>query len=165
MAQFPDAPTPGGGRESRVGLALHFHRGEKNKVYIVTAVDRATRCIIGWDVVWERTPEALQAVVDQGCRARQYYLDQWSIYQLLVYYPGKHTVSEGKAETFSVEGDNADLRHYFARLVRRSGCFSRCIQALWNAVKLFVHCYNQRQIRKHKYSQYPIHGFHFVNPT
>ena len=131
----------------------------------MTAVDRATRCIVGWDVVWERTPEALQAVVDQGSRAEYYYSDQWPLYQLLVYYPGKHTVSDGKADTFSVEGDNADLRHYLARLVRRSRCFSRCIRALWNAVKLFVHCYNQRQLLKRAYPHYPAHVFHFVNPT
>jgi insertion element IS1 protein InsB len=120
---------------------------------------------VGWDVVWERTPHALQAVVDQGKRARQYFSDQWSVYQHLVYYPGKYGVSEGKQDTYSVEGDNADLRHYLARLVRRSRCFSRCIQALWNAIKLFVHCYNQRQLYKQAYPGYPAHVFQFVTPS
>jgi transposase-like protein len=33
---------------------------KKKPVYIVAAVDRATRCIVGWTVVWERTTAALQ---------------------------------------------------------------------------------------------------------
>ncbi|HEV2881151.1 MAG TPA: hypothetical protein VGX24_07730, partial [Pyrinomonadaceae bacterium] len=61
-----------------------------------------------------------------------------------------------KSETYSVEAVNADLRHYLARLGRRSRCFSRCIHALRRAVDLFVCCYNARQLRKRKYPQYPM---------
>ncbi len=60
-----------------------------------------------------------------------------------------------KSQTYSVEGTNADLRHYLARLARRSRCFSRCIRALTRAVDLFVRCYNARQLRKRKYPKYP----------
>lgn len=127
-------------------------------------MDRETRCIVGGDVVRERTPQALQAIVDQSKRADRYFSDQWSVYQWLVYYPASYAVSVGKTDTYSVEGDNADLRHYLARLVRRSRCFSRCIKALWNAVKLFVHCYNLRQLYKQAYPRYPSHLFQFVNP-
>jgi insertion element IS1 protein InsB len=59
-----------------------------------------------------------------------------------------------KSETYAVEAVNADLRHYLARLGRRSRCFSRCIRALRRAVDLFVR-YNARQLRKRKYPQYP----------
>jgi len=45
-----------------------------------------------------------------------------------------------------VEGDNADLRHYLARLGRKSRCFSRSLVALARQVKLFVFCYNARQL-------------------
>jgi IS1 family transposase len=67
----------------------------------------------------------MQQVVDQGQRAHQYFSDQWDLYPLLVYYPGKYAVSEGKRDTYSVEADNAELRHYLARLARKSRCFSR----------------------------------------
>jgi IS1 family transposase len=115
-------------------------------------------------VVWERHPTRLQAGVDQGQRAQQYYSDQWAMYQLLVYYPGQHWVSEDKTDTYSVEDGNADLRHYLARLFRQSRSFSRCIRALWNAVKLFVYCYNSRQLYKHNYG-YPAHLRQFVSPA
>jgi hypothetical protein len=60
-----------------------------------------------------------------------------------------------KSQTYPVEGTNADLRHYPARLARRSRCFSRRIRALTGAVDLFVRRYNARQIRKRKYPKYP----------
>ena len=44
-----------------------------------------------------------------------------------------------KRETFRVEGDNAELHHYLARLGRRSRCFSRCFHALRRPVPLFVY--------------------------
>jgi hypothetical protein len=49
---------------------------------------------------------------------------------------------------FSVEGADADLRHYLARLQRSPRCISRCIRALWRALELFVHFYNHRQLRE-----------------
>ena len=128
-------------------------------------MDRLTRCIVGWEVVWERQPQVMQQVVDQGRRAKQYFSDQWELYQLLVYYPGRHTVSEGKRDTYAVEADNAELRHYLARLARRSRCFSRCIKALRNAVKLFVFAFNRRQLFKQAYPKFPAHVFQFAIPS
>ena len=56
-----------------------------------------------------------------------------------------------KSQTCSVEGTNAELRYYLARLARRrSRCFSRRIRALTRAVDL-----SARQIRKRKYPRYP----------
>jgi IS1 family transposase len=76
--------------------------------------------------------------------AKQYYTDGFALYGT-VGYPGDWEAKPDKSETYSVEGDNAELRHYLARLVRRSRCFSRCLQALSRAVDLFVYYWNQRQ--------------------
>jgi IS1 family transposase len=62
-----------------------------------------------------------------------------------------------KSETHSVEGDDAELRHYLARLARRSRCFSKWIIALRRAVGLFVWCWNWRQMRKRERPCYPVH--------
>ena len=67
--------------------------------------------------------------------AEQYYSDGFPTYQTLVSYPGHHAVMPGKSQTYSVEADNAELRHYLARLGRRSCCFSRSIDALRRAVR------------------------------
>jgi IS1 family transposase len=89
-------------------------------------------------VIWQQSHQAFQQVVDQVPHAVQYFSDHNPIYPSLVYYPGKFNVSDGKSDAFSVEGVNAELRHYLARLVRRSRCFSRCPYALECAIKLFV---------------------------
>ncbi len=130
----------------------------------MTEVDRATRCITSWAVVWERTTAALQDVVEGTAPATQYYSDGFSTYQTLAYDPGSHAVASGKSQTYSVEADNAELRHYLARLGRRSRCFSRSIGALRRAVKLFVHAWNRRQLHKRAFPRYACHVMDFVGP-
>lgn len=119
--------------------------------------------MVGWRILWQRNRKNFQELIDTSPKAQQYFSDQFPLYSSLSYYPGKFAVSEGKTETFSVEGVNAELRHYLARLVRRSRCFSRCPYALACAIKLFVYCYNSRQIYKHKYPKYSTHLIDFVS--
>ena len=48
---------PAGGAGSRgagTRRAVHLRRPKKEQAYVVTCVDRATRCILGWRVLWER---------------------------------------------------------------------------------------------------------------
>lgn len=42
----------------------------KNRIYIITIVDRTTRCILGWVWVWWRTQEVTQLMVDDAPKAR-----------------------------------------------------------------------------------------------
>ena len=120
----------------------------------MTMVDRATRCITGWTVVWERSETALQQLLDAAPYATAYYTDGFTLYQAGI-YAGAHHAMTDKSQTYSVEADNAELRHYLARLARRSRCFSRSIHALRNAVKLFVFAWNRRQLVKRQFPAYP----------
>jgi len=131
----------------------------------VTYVDRVTRCILGWALTHERNERLFQAILDQTPQAAFYYSDALPTYEALIYYPGHHRAMSDKSQTYSVEGDNADLRHYLARLARRSRCFSRCPDALRVAVRLFVFCYNSRQLYKQRHPGYPAHLFQFVSPA
>jgi IS1 family transposase len=116
-------------------------------------VDRETRCILSWDVVAHRTSEVMQACLDRAPKARQYYSDAFPVYENL-YYGAPFELRNDKKETYSVEAVNADLMHYLKRLARKSRCFSRCPQALRCALKIFVFCYNQRQLTKRDYPSY-----------
>ena len=115
-------------------------------------------------MIWERTQPAIQDVVDEAPKAKCYYSDALDAYAGLWYHFGRYEVSEGKTDTYSVEGDNAELRHYLARLARSSRCFSRCPHALECALRLFVYCYNSRQLYKHRYPAYPAHVMEFITP-
>lgn len=103
-------------------------------------------------------------MLDDAPKAKWYYSDGFDAYAQLWYHFGRYEVSKGKAETYSVEADNAELRHYLARLARRSRCFSRCPFALQCAIKLFVYCFNSRQLYKQRYPNYPAHLMDFVSP-
>ena len=111
-----------------------------------------------------RTEDGLQAVVDSAPQASTYYSDGFATYANLVYGVATYTAVLDKSQTYTVEGGNADLRHYLARLGRKSRCFSRCIGALRRAIKLFVWAYNQRQLWQAQYPQYTKHVIDFVPP-
>jgi len=117
---------------------------------------------VGFGVVWNRDWEAMPQVVDDAPPAHRYFSAGFPTYAQLM-YSGEHAIAPGKSETFSVEGDNAELRHYLdcgiiwtaalsglrhylARLGRRSRCFSRCLWALTRAVALFVYAWNRRHV-------------------
>lgn len=131
---------------------------------MITYVERASRCIIGYDVAFDRGSQRLQDLLNATPSAQQYSCDQCSSYTNLVYYPGHHEALPNKSQTYSVEGDNAELRHYLARLARRSRCFTRSIQALRDAVKLFVYAWNRRQLFRCAHPRYPAHVFQFAYP-
>jgi hypothetical protein len=69
-----------------------------------------------------------------------------------------------KSETYRVEEMNAELRHYLARLARKSRCFSRCIAALCRALKLFVFSWNRRRLYRKRFPRYPVHLIYFAYP-
>jgi len=103
-------------------------------------------------------------MLDHSPQARHYYSDEFKTYQTLNYAPGTHRACPDKSETYSVEADNAELRHYLARLARKSRCFSRCIHALWRAVKLFVFAWNRRQLFARAHPDCAAHVKDFLYP-
>ncbi len=111
-----------------------------------------------------RTPEVLQAIPDRSPQAAQYYSDEYTLYEALIYVPGQHQAVLDKSQTYSVEGDKAELRHYLTRLARRSRCFSRCIHALRRAIKLLVFAWNRRQMYRRAFPSYTAHLRDFVRP-
>lgn len=104
----------------------------------------------------------MQTIVDEAPKAKWYFSDALDVYASLWYHFGRYEISEGKTDTFSVEADNAELRHYLARLARSSRCFSRCPYALACAVRLFVYYFNQRQLHQRRYPNYSFHLIDFV---
>ncbi len=104
----------------------------------MTAVSRSPRMILGFDVAQDKTSQRIQQIVDSAPEARRYYTDGYSGY-LDVVYPGQHIYNiHDKKDTFTVEGVNADLRHYIPVLARRSRCFPRKLETLYAVVEVFV---------------------------
>ncbi len=111
----------------------------------------------------DRTFESMQDLVDRAPRAQHYFSDGFPVYQDLYYHAGQHRVAPGKSQTYSVEAINAELRHYLARLHRRTRCFSKCIQALRCAVALFVQVWNACQLQRRAQPKYTTRLIDFVS--
>ena len=56
----------------------------------------------------------MQTCLDRALGAKQYYSDAFPVYGTL-YYGAPYELRTDKRETYSVEGVNADLRHYMKR--------------------------------------------------
>ena len=123
----------------------------------------------------------MQELLNTTVEGWHYYSDRFEAYQTVLYWPARHHPMEDtlvpqsrrldevadsarESETYSVEGNNAELRHYLARLARKSRCFSRCLVALRRAIQLFVYAFNRRQLYKQRFPLYPAYLMNFACP-
>ena len=115
----------------------------RKNVYIMTMVNRKPRQIVGHIVCWDKTARTIQRMVDAAHEADVYCTDGYNGY-LDVVFPGKHIFNiHNKKDAFTVEGVNADLRHYIPTLARRSMCFPRKLENLQAVLTVFAHAYNR----------------------
>jgi hypothetical protein len=98
----------------------------------------------------------MQGLVDCCPSANTYYSDGFNVYNEVCYW-GRHIISDGKSQTYTVEGANSDLRHYIPGLARRRKCFYRRIDTLYAVMKLFVYAYNRFGEYKVKYQRLAKH--------
>ena len=120
-------------------------------VYLLTAVSRNPRQIVGFDVAFDKSSDRIQRIIDGAPPAQNYCTDGFSGY-IDVVYPGRHVRNaRDKSDTYTVEGVNADLRHYIPVLARRSRCFARKLETLQAVVEVYAQAYNQFGRAKQKW--------------
>ena len=138
----------------------------RENVYLMTMVSRHPRQIVGFDVAPDKSAWRIQSIIDRGPEAQRYCTDGYVGY-LDIIYPGRHIRNmRDKSDTFTVEGVNADLRHYIPILARRSRCFPRSLETLRAVVEVFVDAYNRFGQAKYAYRQRRPNGsfpFAFVD--
>ena len=109
---------------------------QKNYCWIWIAVDRHGKkfidCVIGDR--GSQTGNKLWEKVKSTC-PQQSMTDHWKTYKKMLSNQA-HVCS--KAETYTVEGYNSLLRHFLARLRRKSKCYSKSIEALKYSVLLLM---------------------------
>jgi IS1 family transposase len=125
----------------------------RENCYVIPIVSRLPRQIVGIDAAFDKTPERIQAMVDTAPSADNYCTDGYLGY-IDVVYPGKHVRNiHNKNDTYTVEGVNADLRHYIPVLRRRSRCFPRKLETLKAVLHVFADAYNAFGVAKMKFRQ------------
>ena len=135
----------------------------RENVYLMTMVSRNPRQIVGFEVAQDKCAWRIQRIVDGGPEAKRYCTDGYVGY-LDVVYPGQHVRNMcDKSDTYTVEGVNADLRHYIPLLKRRSRCFARSLETLQAVVAVFVDVYNRfGQAKFNHRIRRPIGAFPFA---
>ena len=127
------------------------HTETRENIYIMTMVSRNPRQIVAHRVSTDKFSRTIQSMVDSAPEAKKYCTDGYFVY-LDVVFPGKHIFNiHNKNDTFTVEGVNADLRHYIPTLARRSRCFPRKLENLQAVLNVFVRAYNRFGAQKARF--------------
>ena len=109
-----------------------------------TAVDHLRQGILAW-VLGDHSAETFQPLWDVVCLWKCYFYvtDGWKVYASFV-EPGDHIIS--KTYMTRVEGENTRLRHYLARLHRKTLCYSKPVDMLKHSIRLLLHYLKYREI-------------------
>ena len=65
----------------------------------MTFVDRRTRCILSWRVVYARTGAVVQEMIHESVQGHTYFSDAFSAYRTALYWPADHYPMDDKSET------------------------------------------------------------------
>ena len=102
-----------------------------------TAVDHFKPGILAW-VLGDHSAETFNPLwnVVGAWKCYFYITDGWKVYPQ--YIPdGDQIIC--KTYMTRVEGENTRLRHYLARLHRKTLCYSRSVEMLEHSIKLLIH--------------------------
>ncbi|WP_448272719.1 IS1 family transposase [Nostoc sp. DSM 114160] len=110
---------------------------KKNKKWIWTAVNKSYSGILAW-VLGDRSAKTFEKLwkIIKCWRSYFYVTDGYPVYPCFIDH-GDHIVK--KTYMTRVEGENTRLRHYLARLHRKTLCYSKSEEMLRLSIKLLLH--------------------------
>ena len=114
-----------------------FPKGYRARIWLWTAVDHFQPGILGW-VLGDHSAETFNPLwnIVEAWKCYFYVTDGWKVYPQ--YIPdGDQIIC--KTYMTRVEGENTRLRHYLARLHRRTLCYSKSLEMLRYSIRLLVH--------------------------
>ncbi len=116
----------------------------KNKGWLWTAVDGKRPGILAWQL-GDRGLETYWPLwlVVRGWKCFLYITNGWPVYAGSI-DDGDHLVS--KTAMYREEGENTRLRHYLARLTRKSLCYSKWEPMLKHSIRLLLHYLRYRYV-------------------
>ncbi len=110
---------------------------KKNKIWLWTAVNKGSPGIFAW-VLGDRSAQTFAKLwsLIRGWQSYFYVTDGYPVYPCFI-DKGDHIVK--KIYMIRVEGENTRLRHYLARLRRKTLCYSKSAEMLRASIKLLLH--------------------------
>ena len=110
--------------------------GKKDACWLWWAIDRASKCILGWTLGnrGTATAERLDAQLPHAGHLI-FATDFWHPYAK-IFHQANHV--QGKAHTFTIESLNNRIRCYLARLKRKTHSYSKSKVNLAASILLFI---------------------------
>lgn len=117
---------------------------KKNKIWLWTAVDHFKPGILGW-VLGDHSAATFRPLWEliKTWRCYFYITDGWSVYPCFI---ADEDQIISKTYMTRVEGENTRLRHYLARLHRKTLCYSKSIEMLGYSIRLLIHYLKFREV-------------------
>lgn len=114
-----------------------FVGSKQNKYWLWSAVNHWQPGILAW-VIGDRSAETFEILWQQVHKWKSfwYVTDGYKVYPRLI-ESTDHLVS--KTYMTRVENENSRLRHYLARLHRKTFCYSKSVEMLKLSVRLLLH--------------------------
>ena len=136
--ELPDAPEAEEIPEiTEIDELQTFIGNKKNKVWVWTVVNHWKPGILLW-TVGDRSRSSFQIIwsIIRCWHSFWYVTDGWKVYPGFI-EPEDHLVC--KTYMTRVEGENTRLRHYLARLHRKTLCYSKSLEMLRYSIRLLLH--------------------------
>ena len=143
--RLPDAPEAEEIPEVTELDEMQTFIGNKgNKVWMSTAVNHFQPGIVAW-TIGDRSAQTFKSLwhIVRCWQCFFYVTDGWKVYSMFI-EAGAHLVS--KTYMTRVEGENTRLRHYLARLHRKTLCYSKSLEMLKCSLRLLLHYLNYRVV-------------------
>ena len=117
---------------------------KKNKRWLWTVVNHFSPGILAWRL-GDRSADTFEPLwqMIRGWQSFFYVTDGWLVYPRFI-NDCDHLVL--KTYMTRVEGENTRLRHYLARLKRKTLCYSKSEQMLRLSIKLLLHYLHYKTI-------------------
>jgi insertion element IS1 protein InsB len=121
-----------------------FVGSKKNKTWVWTVMNHFTKGILGF-VVGDHSAETFEFLwsIVSTWNCYFYVTDGWPVYPMFI-PQGDHIVS--KTYMTRIEGENCRLRHYLARLHRKTLCYSKSVDMLRYSIKLLLYYLRYHQV-------------------
>ena len=100
------------------------------------AVDCRNNKTVGW-VIGNRNAKTFRRLYEKlKNNVKHFYTDNWEVYREVI--PAEK-LTQGKKYTIGIEQNNSNVRHYLARMTRRTKVVSKSIEML--NISLLITCY------------------------
>ena len=125
-------------------LQTYINR-KANKVWVWTAINHYASGILAIQI-GDRSGQTFEKLWQRikAWDSRKYLMDGYCVYAH--YIDSKKHIILPKTQLTRVEGENTRLRHYLARLHRKTLCYSKSAQMLKYSVKLLIYYLKFKQI-------------------